>query len=144
MNKLMQMGRLCADPEIRTSQNGQQQIAKFNLAVDRRFKREGDPDADFFQYTAFGKLAEWAGKYLRKGTKVVVEGRIQNDNYTNKDGVKVYGFQFLAESIEFAESKKTEGGNGNAGAAGTDAPAPAAEAPAPAAFEMPQDDLPFA
>ena len=107
MNKGFFMGRLCKDPEIRYSNNGNQTcIAKFNLAVDRRFKRDGEPDADFFQIVAFGKLGEFAEKYLHKGTKVVIEYEVRNNNYTNNDGQKVYGFQFIANSIEFAESKR--------------------------------------
>jgi single-strand DNA-binding protein len=81
-------------------------VAKFSLAVDRRFKRDGEPTADFFQITAFGKLGEFAEKYLTKGTKIVMSGSVQNNNYTNKDGQKVYGFAFVADSIEFAESKR--------------------------------------
>ena len=101
------MGRLCKDPDIRYSNNQNSTcVAKFNLAVDRRFKREGEPDADFFPIVAFGKLGEFAEKYLHKGTKVVIEYEVRNNNYTNNDGQKVYGFQFIANSIEFAESKR--------------------------------------
>lgn len=101
------MGRLTADPEIRYSSNENQTcVAKFNLAVDRRFKREGEATADFFQIVSFGKLGEFVDKYLQKGTKVVLDGELRNNNYTNKDGQKVYGFQIVANSIEFAESKR--------------------------------------
>lgn len=101
------MGRLTADPEIRYSSNENQTcVAKFNLAVDRRFKREGEATADFFQIVAFGKLGEFVDKYLQKGTKVVLDGELRNNNYTNKEGQKVYGFQIVANSIEFAESKR--------------------------------------
>lgn len=101
------MGRLTADPEIRFSSNENQTcVAKFNLAVDRRFKRDGEATADFFQIVAFGKLGEFVDKYLQKGTKVVLDGELRNNNYTNKDGQKVYGFQIVANSIEFAESKR--------------------------------------
>lgn len=119
MNKVILMGRLTRDPEVRYS--GEMAIARFSIAVDRRFKREGQPEADFFNCTAFRKTAEFAEKYLQKGTKVVVEGQVQNDNYTNKEGQKVYGTVILTESLEFAESKKAAQG-GEA--------APAAEAPA--------------
>ena len=116
MNKLIFMGRLTAEPEIRfTSGDNAMCIANFNLAVDKRFKKKDDPDAptaDFFRITAMGKLGEFSEKYLHKGTKIVVEGRVENNNYTNKDGVKVYGFQFVAENIEFAESKKAAESNG--------------------------------
>ena len=104
MNKCIHMGRLTKDPEIRT---GNTTIAKFTLAVDRRFKREGDPTADFFNFTSFGKQAEFVDKYLKKGTKVLVTSRVQNDNYTNKEGQKVYAVNFLVDEIEFAESKGT-------------------------------------
>ncbi len=119
MNKVFLMGRLTRDPEVRYTQGERQTVvAKYSVAVDRRFKRDGDPDADFFNCTAFGKQAEFCEKYLHKGTKVVVEGRLQNDNYTNKDGNKVYSIQVITESIEFAESKKAAegyqgGGNGD-------------------------------
>ena len=114
MNKVIFMGRLTRDPEIRMANNGQTDmaIAKFSLAVDRRFARNngnGDqPTADFFNCTAFGKLAEFAEKYLKQGTKILLTGRIQNDNYTNKDGQKVYGTQVIVEDIEFAESKNAQ------------------------------------
>ena len=116
MNRVIMMGRLVADPEVRfsTGENATC-IASFNLAVDKRFKRKNDPDApnaDFFRITAMGKLGEFAEKYLKKGTKILMEGRVENNNYTNKDGQKVYGFQFIAENIEFAESKKAAEANG--------------------------------
>jgi single-strand DNA-binding protein len=103
MNKLILVGRFTKDPEIRTS--GNYTIASFSLAVDRKFKRDGEPEADFFNCTAFNKTAEFVEKYCKKGTKMVVEGRIQNDNY-EKDGVKHYGVAVIVENIEFAESKK--------------------------------------
>jgi single-strand DNA-binding protein len=108
------MGRLTADPEIRYSNNENQTcVARFNLAVDRRFKREGEATADFFQIVAFGRLGEFVDKYLQKGTKVVLDGELRNNNYTNKDGQKVYGFQIVANSIEFAESKRAAQDNQN-------------------------------
>ena len=112
MNKIILMGRLCRDPEVRYGGANNTAIGKFSLAVDRRFKREGQPDADFFNVTAFGKLGEFVEKYLKQGTKIVVEGEMQNNNYTNKDGQKVYGFQVVAGSIEFAESKAASQNNG--------------------------------
>ena len=107
MNKAILMGRLTRDPEVRYSQSDSNMaIAKFSLAVDRRYKKQGDEvTADFFNCTAFGKQGEFVEKYLKKGTKIVVTGRIQNDNYTNKDGQKVYSVQIMVEEIEFAESK---------------------------------------
>ena len=121
MNKIILMGRLTRDPELRYSQGANATaIARYTLAVDRRFKREGEPDADFFNCTVFGKQAEFAEKYLRQGTKLVVSGRVQNDNYTNREGQKVYSVQVMVEEQEFAESK-------NAAAAGQGAGAPAME-----------------
>ena len=106
MNKVLMIGRLTRDPEVRYSQGtNQMAIARFSIAVDRRWKREGEPDADFFNCTAFGKQAEFIEKYLHKGTKVLISGRVQNDNYTNKDGQKVYAVQIMIEEIEFAESR---------------------------------------
>ena len=107
MNKVILMGRLTRDPEVRYSQNDSSMaIVRFSLAVDRRFKKQGDEvTADFFNCTAFGKQGEFVEKYLKKGTKIVVTGRIQNDNYTNKEGQKVYSVQIMVEEIEFAESK---------------------------------------
>ena len=147
MNKVILMGRLTRDPEVRYSQNeNSTAIARFSLAVDRRFKRDGEPTADFFNCTAFGKQGEFVEKYLKQGTKVLVTGRVQNDNYTNKNGEKVYSVQIMVEEIEFAESKA------NASAAGNDfgqpAPAPSQTPMAapdgfmniPAGFE----ELPFA
>lgn len=112
MNKAIMMGRLTRDPEVRYSQGASQTaVARFSLAVDRRWKREGEPDADFFNCTAFGRQADFVEKYLRQGTKVVVTGRIQNDNYTNKEGQKVYSVQIIVEEIEFAESKNAAAGS---------------------------------
>ncbi len=112
MNKVILMGRLTRDPEVRYSQGEQATaIARYTLAVDRRFKRDGDQTADFIGCVAFGKLGEFAEKYLRKGTKVVVTGRIQTGSYTNKDGQKVYTTDVVVEECEFAESKNAAGDN---------------------------------
>ena len=107
MNKVILMGRFTRDPDVRYSQtDSNMAIARFSLAVDRRFKKQGDTvTADFFNCTAFGKQGEFVEKYLKQGTKIVVIGRIQNDNYTNKEGQKVYSIQIMVEEIEFAESK---------------------------------------
>ena len=105
MNKIILMGRLTRDPEVRYGGAQNMAIARFSIAVDRRFKREGQPDADFFNCTAFGKTGEFVEKYFHKGTKVVLDGEMQNDNYTNKQGQMVYGFRVIVNSIEFAESK---------------------------------------
>lgn len=105
MNKVIMIGRLTRDPEVRYSQSGTT-VAGFSIAVDRRFKRDGEPDADFFNCSAFGKTAEFVEKYINKGTKVVVEGRLQNDSYTNKDGQKVTATKIMVDTMEFAESKQ--------------------------------------
>lgn len=102
MNRVILIGRLTKDPEIRTS--GNYTIASFSLAVNRKFKGEGEAEADFFNCTAFNKTAEFVEKYCKKGTKMVIEGRVQNDNY-EKDGVKHYGVKIMVDSLEFAESK---------------------------------------
>ena len=132
MNKVILMGRLTRDPEVRYSQGASQtSVARFSVAVDRRFKREGEPDADFFNCTCFGKQAEFVERYLHKGTKVVLCGRIQNDNYTNKDGQMVYSVRVMVDEIEFAESKNASANNGDSGyngggymGGGNSAPAP--------------------
>ena len=111
MNKVIMMGRLCADPEVRYGGANNTAVANFRIAVDRRFKRDGEQDADFFLITALGKQGEFAEKYLRKGTKILMEGEIRNNNYTNKDGVMVYQNQIVATSIEFAESKSSQSNN---------------------------------
>ncbi len=106
MNKIILMGRLVRDPEVRYSQgNNPMAIARYTLAVDRKFKRDGEPNADFINCIAFGKNGEFAEKYLHKGIKILVEGRIQTGSYTNKDGIKVYTTDIVVESCEFAESK---------------------------------------
>ena len=115
MNKVILMGRLTRDPEIRYS-SGQNSIAvgRFNLAVDRRFKKEGEEQqADFISCVAFGKIAEFLEKYTRQGTKLVIEGRIQTGSYTNRDGNKVYTTDVVVEDQEFAESKAASQANGN-------------------------------
>ena len=132
MNKVILMGRLTRDPEVRYSQGASQTaVARFSVAVDRRFKREGEPDADFFNCTCFGKQAEFVERYLHKGVKVVLSGRVQNDNYTNKDGQMVYSVRSMVDESEFAESKNASAGNGDGGyrnnggfGGGNSAPAP--------------------
>ncbi len=105
---------------MRYSQGASQTtVGRFSIAVDRRFKREGEPDADFFNCTVFGKQAEFVERYLHKGTKVVLSGRIQNDNYTNREGQMVYSVRVMVEDIEFAESKNaSSGGNADGGFGG--------------------------
>jgi single-strand DNA-binding protein len=134
MNKVILMGRLTRDPDIRYSQGeNAQAVARYTLAVDRRFRRQdSDQNADFIGCVAFGRQAEFAEKYLHQGTKMVIQGRLQNDNYTDKDGRTVYRNQIVIENQEFAESKAVSQQN----SASYRAPAPAAAAPAssPAAY----------
>lgn len=107
MNKVILMGRLTKDPEVRYTQgNEPMAIARYTLAVDRRYKRGEQETADFISCVAFGRGGEFAEKYLKKGTKIVVAGRIQTGSYTNKDGVKVYTTDVIVEEQEFAESKQ--------------------------------------
>ena len=106
MNKVILMGRLTRDPEVRYSAgDNSMAIARYTLAVDRRFKRDGEATADFIGCVAFGRSAEFAEKYFRQGLKVVVSGRIQTGSYTNRDGQKVYTTDVVVEDQEFAESK---------------------------------------
>lgn len=112
MNKVILMGRLTRDPEIRYSQGEKPMaIARYTLAVDRRFKKEGEQTADFINCLCFRKSAEFVEKYLRQGTKMTVSGRIQTGSYTNKDGVKVYTTEVVVEEQEFAESKSSQQSN---------------------------------
>lgn len=106
MNKVILMGRLTRDPEVRysTGENAMA-IARYTLAVDRRFHREGEAEADFISCVAFDKRAEFAERYLQKGTKIVVSGRITTGKYTNKEGQTVYTTDVIIEECEFAESK---------------------------------------
>ena len=114
MNKVILMGRLTRDPEVRYTQgDNAMAIARYSLAVDRRFKRDGEPDADFINCVAFGKAGEFAEKYLKKGTKITVVGRIQTGSYTNKDGQKVYTTDVVVEEQEFAESKNSGSSDNN-------------------------------
>ena len=124
MNKLILLGNLTRDPEIRYSQGSNMAIARFSIAVNRRSPREGDPDSDFFNCTAFGKQAEFVEKYFHKGSRMLMTGRVQNDNYTNKNGEKVYSVQIIAEEIEFAERKSTADSVFAGGGDGGSMPAP--------------------
>ncbi len=107
LNKVILMGRLTRNPEVRYSQGEKATcVAKYTLAVNRRFHREGEQDADFINCVAFGRQGEFAEKYMKQGTKIVISGRIQTGSYTNRDGVKVYTTDVVIEEQEFAESKK--------------------------------------
>ena len=117
MNKAILMGRLTRDPDVRYSQGeNPMAIARYTLAVDRRFKRDGEQSADFINCLAFGRSAEFAEKYFKQGTKIAVSGRIQTGSYTNREGVKVYTTEVVIEEQEFAESKAAASQNNNRGA----------------------------
>ena len=106
MNKVIMIGRLTKDPEVRYSQGeNSMAIARFNLAVDRRIKKDSEQSADFINCVSFGKTAEFIDKYFKKGTKIALVGRIQTGSYTNKEGQKVYTTDVVVEEVEFAESK---------------------------------------
>ena len=106
MNKAVLVGRLTRDPEVRYSQGeNATAVARYTVAVERRFKREGEPTADFIPCVVFGRSAEFAEKYFRQGMRISVSGRIQTGSYTNKDGVRVYTTEVIVEEQEFAESR---------------------------------------
>ena len=154
MNKVILCGRLTKDPEVRYSQGGEPMaIARYTLAVDRRRGRntgDGEQTADFISCVAFGKSGEFAEKYLKKGTKMIISGRIQTGSYTNKDGVKVYTTEVVVEDQEFAESKNSSNGGSYGDNYSNNASAPAS-APAPTAagdgfMNIPdgiEEELPF-
>ena len=128
MNKVILMGRLTRDAEVRYSQgDASTAVARFTLAVDRRFRRDGDEQtADFISCVAFGRTGEFMERYGRKGTKFLVEGRIQTGSYTNKDGQRVYTTDVVVEQVEFAESKASSDNNG--GYVPADRPSPSGAA----------------
>ncbi len=146
MNKVILMGNLTRDPEIRYTQSeNSMAIARFSLAVNRRFARQGDTDVDFFNCTAFGRQAEFVEKYFKQGSRMLLTGRVQNDNYTNKNGEKVYSVQIIAEEIEFAERKSTADANAAAFQAGG-VPQPTAAKADDDFMDLPtgiEDGLPF-
>lgn len=109
MNSVVLVGRLVRDTEVRYTQSGKA-VATFTLAVDRRFKQEGQPQADFIPCVAWGKTAEFAGKYLAKGNRCGVEGRIQIRSYEAQDGSKRHVTEIVIDQLEFLENKKKDGG----------------------------------
>ena len=116
MNKVILMGRLVRDPEVRYSQGADSTtIARYTLAVDRKVRTNNQDNADFIPCVAFGRAADFAEKYLQKGTKIVISGRIQTGSYTNRDGNRVYTTDVVIEEQEFAESKKDDGSRGTNG-----------------------------
>ena len=121
MNSVILIGRLSADPEVRYSQGeNASAVARYRLAVDRRFKRDGEQTADFINCVSFGKSAEFAEKYLRKGTKIAVSGRIQTGSYTNMEGHKVYTTDVVVEEHYFCESRSSGSGSSPESAPQTD------------------------
>ena len=115
MNNVILPGRLCADPEAKYDENGKPRT-KYTLAVDRRFKRDGGPTADFIPCVTFGRNAEFAEEYLKKGMKIMVEGEIQTGSYKDKEGETIYTWNVIVSTHEFCESKKSqEENNTNAG-----------------------------
>ena len=113
MNKVILMGRLTREPDVRYSTTGAEQlaIARYTLAIDRRYQKDSQNNADFIRCVTFGKSAEFAEKYFHQGTKIVVEGRIQTGSYQDKDGKTVYTVEVVAENQEFAESKQAAQNN---------------------------------
>ena len=145
MNKVILIGRITRDAEIRYTQGEKSTaIARFSLAVDRRFKRDNDEQyTDFISCIAFGKIAEFLEKFGRKGTKFVVDGRIQTGSYNNKDGQKVYTTDVVVENIEFAESKNS---SGSGGSTNQPAPAPSSSSAGDGFMNIPDgidEELPF-
>jgi single-strand DNA-binding protein len=104
LNKVNLVGRLTRDPEVRYTEGGTS-IARFGIAVDRRFKTEGQPDADFPNIVAFGKTADFVEKWFHKGERIGLAGRIQTGSYTNNEGAKIYTTDVIAEEVEFVESR---------------------------------------
>ena len=132
MNKVILMGRLTRDPEVRYSQGERPvAVARNTLAVNRTFKRAGEPDADFINCVTFGRSAEFAEKYFRQGLKIAVTGRIQTGSYTNREGQKVYTTEVVVEDQEFAESKASS--DSYAAAHPRTEAAPATSMPSPSA-----------
>ena len=128
MNKVILMGRLTRDPEVRYSAGENAlAIARYTLAVDRRFRRDGEATADFISCVVFGRGAEFAEKYFHQGIRIVVSGRIQTGSYTNREGQKVYTTEVVVEEQEFAESKNASSANTQSYQAAP-APAPSADA----------------
>ena len=114
MNKVILMGRLTRDPEVRYTQNTNLTVVNFSIAVNRRFAKENDEvKADFFNVIAWNKTGEFVGKYFKKGQQVIVSGRLQNRNWTDQQGVKHYATDIIAEEVDFAGSKAENNTNNN-------------------------------
>lgn len=138
------MGRLTADPDVRYSQGeNPTAVAKYTLAVDRRFKRDGEPTADFIRCTVFGKPAEFTEKYFRKGTKICISGRIQTGSYTNRDGQKVHTTDVIVEEQDFAESKAASQNNNIQAGPSPYGPAPESDGFMQIPSGIDDEELPF-
>ena len=144
MNKTILMGRLTREPEVRYSASDSGlAIARFTLAVNRRFHKDGEPSADFISCVAFGKTAEFMEKYIGKGRQICASGRIQTGSYTNKDGQKVYTTEVVVNEVEFADSKPTSVAGAEPAADPAPTPAPTPQlSPEPAGFEV-DEEIPF-
>lgn len=139
MNKVILVGRLARDPEVRYSQGEKQTaVGRYTLVVERRYKRDGEREADFIPCVTFGKSAEFAERYFHKGLRVSVSGRIQTGSYKNKEGAKVHTTDVFVEEQEFAESKGERQGAGGNASAGADGELPWMDVP-----EGIDDKLPF-
>ena len=147
MNRVILMGRLTRDPEIRYSQTGNQlAVARYSLAVDRvpsRNQEADEPTADFINCVAFGKSAEFAERFLRKGTKIAIEGRIRTGRYQNKDGQTVYTTDVVVDRHEFCESRGASQGSDSYSSAGPAPSAPAGNDDFMNVGEGIDEDLPF-
>ena len=147
MNKVILMGRLTRDPEVRySSGENALAIARYTLAVDRRFHKDNEASADFIGCVAFGKGGEFAEKYLRQGTKIVVTGRIQTGSYTNREGQKVYTTEIVVEDQEFAESKTANQNNSQTSAGSRQQPPPPMPTDKDGFMQIPDgidEELPF-
>ena len=147
MNKVILMGRLTRDPEVRySSGENALAIARYTLAVDRRFHKDNEASADFIGCVAFGKGGEFAEKYLRQGTKIVVTGRIQIGSYTNREGQKVYTTEVVVEDQEFAESKAASQNNSQTSAGNRQQPPPPMPTDKDGFMQIPDgidEELPF-
>lgn len=149
MNKVILIGRLCADVETKSTNSGKM-IANYRLAVDRFSKQEGEQNADFLNCVAFENNAEFASRYLRKGTKVAIEGKIRTRDYTDKDGRKVYVTEIVVDRHEFCESKNSSAGTACSPAGASNAaqqnnyiPQSYAAPAAPTEVLGDEEDLPF-
>ena len=136
MNKVVLVGRLTRDPEVRYSQgDNATAVARYTLAVDRRFRRDGEPTADFIPCVVFGRSAEFAEKYFRQGMRVSISGRIQTGSYTNREGQKVYTTEVVVEEQEFAESKASSDSYAASHPQQNAAPAPSMPSPGAASAD---------